>query len=254
MEEIKIEYPEWIGVSKAKDLTNQTFGELKVLYRYYLNSSAQKAKWVCRCSCGNIIVVLSNSLCSGKTISCGHIHRDQLTNRNKIPLNDILDTRYGLLTPIKELEALHRNNRNYRVFLCQCDCGGTKEVIFEQLQAGDVSSCGCITSKGEEKIVQFLKELAISYKRQVSFNDLKNINLLKFDISFYSKNNKLILIEYQGRQHYDIKSKFYSEEGIYRDELKKQYCTKNNIPLLIFNSSHSDSVIVNQIKEAYNDL
>lgn len=250
---IKIIYPEWKDKSRAKNITGKVFGELVVLYRYYLNSDAQKAKWVCRCSCGEIVIILSNSLSTGRTTSCGHIHSQLLQERNKTPIEEILKKKYGNLTPIKELSMIQRNNRNYRVILCKCNCGGTKEALLEQLEAGDTSSCGCIVSKGEENIVRLLKNLNIEYKRQVSFEDLKNINQLKFDLSFYSLDNKLILIEFQGRQHYDTTSKFYSEEGVYRDSLKREYCLKNNIPLLIFNSKNNKQEIVEKIMEAYND-
>lgn len=250
---IKTIYPQWVGTSKAKDITGQIFGELTVLYRYYLNSNAQKAKWVCLCSCGEVVVVLSGSLSNGRTRSCGHIHTQQLQERNKTPIEEILKKKYGNLTPIKELSMIQRNNRNYRVILCSCDCGGTKEALLEQLEAGDTSSCGCIVSKGEEKIIEILKSFNIKYERQVSFKDLKNINLLKFDIAFHTVKNKLILIEYQGRQHYDKNSKFYSEDGVYRDNLKKEYCLKNNILLLLFNDSHSREEITEKVKEIYND-
>lgn len=52
------------------DLTDMTFGELRVLYQ---DRSAQsgKARWVCQCSCGNVVSVLSENLRHSKTTSCG---------------------------------------------------------------------------------------------------------------------------------------------------------------------------------------
>lgn len=52
------------------DLTDMTFGALRVLYQ---DRSAQtdKARWICQCSCRNIVSVLSESLRHSKTTSCG---------------------------------------------------------------------------------------------------------------------------------------------------------------------------------------
>ena len=52
------------------DLTDMTFGDLRVLYQ---DCSAQsgKARWVCQCICGNVVSVLSESLRHFKTTSCG---------------------------------------------------------------------------------------------------------------------------------------------------------------------------------------
>lgn len=52
-----------------KDLTNQRFGKLLVLY---YNG---KAKWLCQCDCGNQTIVRSDYLKSGHTQSCGCIHK-----------------------------------------------------------------------------------------------------------------------------------------------------------------------------------
>lgn len=253
MEELKKEYPEWIEKSKAKDLTNQRFGELTVLYRYYKNSNANKANWVCKCSCGKVTVVLSNSLLTARTKSCGHIHSNMLTERNKVPIEEIINKRYGNLIVIQELDPIKRNSRSYRNFLCKCDCGGYKNAIFEQLQAGDTTSCGCIVSKGEERVAKILISENINFERQTTFNDLKNINLLRFDFSFKTKNNNIALIEFNGRQHYDETSRFYSKEQTYRDELKKEYSLINNIPLLIFTEPDSNEDILLKIKGVYNE-
>ena len=40
-----------------KDITGQRFGRLTVLYRCPENSKDRKAQWVCKCDCGNIVIV-----------------------------------------------------------------------------------------------------------------------------------------------------------------------------------------------------
>jgi hypothetical protein len=57
-------------LTAIKDMTRLRFGCLTVLRR--AGSDARgKAKWACRCDCGNRTVVSGRSLRSGKTISCG---------------------------------------------------------------------------------------------------------------------------------------------------------------------------------------
>lgn len=57
------------------DLTGHTFDKLFVMYKDEVTESG-KAKWVCQCECGNFVSVLSDSLRSGKTKSCGcNVHQ-----------------------------------------------------------------------------------------------------------------------------------------------------------------------------------
>ena len=55
---------------KLIDRTGQTFGELVVLMQAGRNKH-KKVLWQCQCSCGNKAVVVSGSLVTGNTISCG---------------------------------------------------------------------------------------------------------------------------------------------------------------------------------------
>lgn len=54
----------------AEDLTGQPFGLLTVSQRAP-NSARQKARWVCRCACGRLRVLLGGDLRSGRVASCG---------------------------------------------------------------------------------------------------------------------------------------------------------------------------------------
>lgn len=65
-------------------------------------------------------------------------------------------------------------------------------------------------------------------------------NKLRFDFAVFDKNNILIaLIEFDGRQHfiYEESSNWNNSyedflENQYRDQLKNEYCIKNNYKLL----------------------
>lgn len=90
-------------------------------------------------------------------------------------------------------------------------------------------------SKGEMKISSILKNMSINFNTQKKFDDCRSENgsLLKFD--FYLPDYNL-LIEYDGEQHYvgwwnasDINGNLESIRA--RDNIKNEYCLKNNIHL-----------------------
>lgn len=67
-------------MGKFQDLTGQKFGRLTVIKRAE-NSKTKQTRWLCKCDCGKTKIILSNSLKSGKTISCGCLHNDLLKQR-----------------------------------------------------------------------------------------------------------------------------------------------------------------------------
>jgi hypothetical protein len=65
-----------------KDLKGQQFGRLYVMSFVVL--STKNALWKCRCSCGKVLTVRSDSLTTGNTKSCGCLHRETAANRGKL--------------------------------------------------------------------------------------------------------------------------------------------------------------------------
>ena len=87
----------------------------------------------------------------------------------------------------------------------------------------------CRESMGETKIVDILNEHNINFLKEHKFEDCKNINVLRFD--FYLPEQSLC-IEYDGKQHYNEDSRYYSENMIVNDNIKNEFCIQNNITLL----------------------
>lgn len=87
-------------------------------------------------------------------------------------------------------------------------------------------------SVGERRVSIWLDDNDIQYEKQKIFNDCRDKKPLPFD--FYLPNYN-VLIEYNGIQHYEPieyfggKNKFESQ--IKRDNIKREYCQKNNIIL-----------------------
>lgn len=95
-------------------------------------------------------------------------------------------------------------------------------------------------SRGEIKIYEILKAAGLSFVEEYSFPDLlshRNVPL-RFDFAVFDDDGDIdFLIEYQGVQHYEPKSKFGGIAGLrqqqYYDMLKREYCKKHNITLVL---------------------
>lgn len=66
----------------VKDIIGQKFGRLTVIARHPVNSNDRKARWICKCDCGNEIVVTGKALRKGTTQSCGCLRRETTAKKN----------------------------------------------------------------------------------------------------------------------------------------------------------------------------
>ena len=94
-------------------------------------------------------------------------------------------------------------------------------------------------SRGEIKIEEILQRAGLNFKEEYSFPDLVTSTgtPLRFDFAIFDDEGELqFLIEYQGIQHYQPKSKFGGMTGLrkqrYNDLCKREYCQKNGIILI----------------------
>lgn len=122
------------------------------------------------------------------------------------------------------------------------DCGQS----FFQTPHRHLGGCGCSicnTSKGELKIKGLLDSLKIDYVQQKTFEDCKNISVLRFDYFIQSQN---LLIEYNGEQHYKPMDFFGGQSSLEyqcnNDQIKVNYCKNNNIELLIIPYTEFDNI------------
>ena len=220
-----------------RDLTGQKFGRLTVLHR---DESRPKGHgkpvyWVCQCECGNVKSIYAHSLTTGKTQSCGCLHKEQFS---KLRFDDISGQQFGFLIPLHITGE--KDQFGGYIWHCKCtNCGGFKDVPATLLKQGRTKSCGCLgASYGEAKIKQLLQENEVSFIEQYSFDDCKsNKNYkLRFDFAIFKGQNLHCLIEYQGIQHYQSSPQFDKWENPTerqeRDNIKREYCKNNNIVLI----------------------
>ena len=94
-------------------------------------------------------------------------------------------------------------------------------------------------SRGEIKICEILDAAGLNYQEEYSFPDLVSSSgrPLRFDFAVFDDDGELdFLLEYQGIQHYEAKSKYGGAKGLFRqkynDEQKRIYCLKHGITLV----------------------
>lgn len=94
-------------------------------------------------------------------------------------------------------------------------------------------------SRGEIKIEEILQMNDMSFAEEYTFPDLLSPSghPLRFDFAVFDDGGDLdFLIEYQGIQHYEPKSKFGGLPGLrkqqFNDMKKREYCQKHNITLI----------------------
>jgi hypothetical protein len=93
-------------------------------------------------------------------------------------------------------------------------------------------------SKGEDKITKLLNSARVTYDREIIVPRLtgKKGAPLRFDFGIYKNNQLIVLIEFDGEQHFHYTSHFNKTKSdfIYRcgcDRKKNEWALKNNILL-----------------------
>lgn len=246
-------YEDEIPVGRAKDLRGQKFDKLTVLYRVQGNNG--QTRWKCLCDCGNITYAYANNLQNNKyTHNCGCASKrgENLANGDGWQGKNIKDLTGQTFNRITVLGRSEKKGANRNViWTCRCDCGTIFDAAGYAIQSGRTSSCGCLRSKGEEKIKTILNQTTIPFTQQKTFPSCINNrgNLLKFD--FYI--NDKYLIEYDGDIHFDSErsrgwfTDEYRADMKLRDETKNQWCKENNIPLIRIPYTKFDTLCIEDL-------
>ena len=94
-------------------------------------------------------------------------------------------------------------------------------------------------SRGEIKIQEILQEAGLRFTMEQSFEGLNSPNgrALRFDFCvFDDEGNVDLLVEYQGKQHYEPSAKFGGKKGFYQqqynDNKKRRFFQMNNFTLV----------------------
>lgn len=222
-------------MGKAINMIDYEFQTWKVISQSDIKKSNNNIYWNCKCqNCGRERTFCGSEIRLNRTGKCKCTNKQQKEKKEKKSrIKNEVGNIYGFLT----VKSLAYTKNSFAYWNCQCKCGKMIIVRGNSLRNQQVHSCGCLRSYQEEKIRQLLDSLHILYQREYIFPDLKDKSHLRFDFAIFDQNKQLLgLIEYQGQQHYDEPCEF-NHYGILQvhDNMKREYCLKNNIPLLELN-------------------
>lgn len=194
---------------------------VKILGKY--KNSKTKIETLCN-ECGHLWMPTPNTLLSGE----GCPRCSGLMKKTQEEFVEEMRIKHPTITVIGE----YINNRTK----VKCFCNECKSYFFSaphtMLSNGNGCS-NCTTSRGENRIKEWLNDNGFKYNTQHIFEDCKDVRVLPFDFYIPSYN---VAIEYDGIQHFEPKDFFGGEESFNKlkehDSIKSNYCVENNIRLL----------------------
>lgn len=167
---------EWVRYKPTSDRfidrTGEIYGRLTALFPIQEKGKREtKIKWLCKCSCGNFIIVSGNNLKTKHTQSCGCLYTELSVYKNEKKREEIIGKRFGRLTVI----SFHGIKNKRAHFLCKCDCGNEIIARMDHLISGATQSCGCL----QKEIVSHMSDKHRQEMIGKSFGYLKVLSLDK---------------------------------------------------------------------------
>lgn len=225
----------WINSLRKHKVVGKRFGRLVALEELEPRKSVRRIR--CKCDCGNETVVNVGYLVRGNIKSCGCLQKEIIKESSRKRTEDITGMVFGELTAIKKVDPYINKSKGYSTrWLFRCSCG--KEIIAHKanVKKGNISSCGHLgKSIAEYNINNWLDEHLINYKKEASFDDLRNPKTdrkLFYDYQVFRNDGSFFLIEHQGVQHfYNNGKEFGKQQREGTDKMKKDYCNAKGITL-----------------------
>lgn len=250
---------ERVKESIAKKYEGLRFGRLIVIKETEQRTSSGSILWLCQCDCGNTTLVSSDCLTRGITRSCGclqkNIAKEQMLNiveKKKMQPNTVEKGFFIEKTEIRNTNAGSPETWAY----AKCPyCGTFKWIPAHYIRTEDTQSCGCLRSRGEEKIKKLLATHNIPFEEEKTFDSCRSLTTnYKYRFDFYVNNQ--FLIEYDGEQHFkpaqfggisieEAKENLHKTQQ--RDLYKNQWCKNNNIPLIRIPYTHLDKLQIEDL-------
>lgn len=157
------------------------------------------------------------------------ISKPKPINRLKKFMEELLEAHDGKLLPAGDFNGLCEPMR----FVCLI-CEETHQKA--EARYAVTRGCNCMTSIGEAKVRSVLNKNKINFEQQYIFKNCRNINPLPFDFAIIEKDEPVMLIEYDGKHHYEPVKRFGGEENLLltkkNDEIKTEYAKRNNLLLI----------------------
>lgn len=213
--------------NRIEDIHN---GDIKILGKYRGGKERVKIQHI---SCGRIFDTYAGDLLQGKGCRYCAGKMQKTTEEFKQDLFNLYEDEYSLI-------GEYRNSKT-KVHIRHNICGHQWDIMPHTII--EKRTCPyCNKSLGEKELENFAIHNNLNYKTQETFEGCYRNDYLKFDMSIYDDKNELLcLVEFDGSTHFEpaqfgnmtkkqaIKALKDQQE---RDELKNEYCSENNIPLL----------------------
>ncbi|EOP32810.1 hypothetical protein [Bacillus cereus] len=184
-------------------------------------------------NCGNEFTVMPSNFLGGK--GCPKCKGKRISMAKTKTHDEFVERVFQLVGNEYKVIGSYEKARK-KILMQHTICGHTYQVTPSHFVTG--TRCPyCNESKGERIIKEYLESQNICFKREYTFPDCKNIDLLKFDFAIFDKNNSLLaLIEFDGEQHFKpvpyFGGKKKYEETKKRDKIKNDYCQNNDLKLI----------------------
>ena len=143
----------------------------------------------------------------------------------------------------KHIKMVHNKIKDFVCPDCEYKCSTNGNLQKHIVRCTGEMNC----SSGEYRVMQVLENMRIEYQYNTT-HEVKSTKLLQWDFMIDYKNTK-IFIEYNGEQHYkpvnfggismERATENFRKQQIH-DQIKTDYCTENDYPLLWIN--HKDNV------------
>lgn len=190
-----------------------------------------KTKFQIRCKNDHEYTTTYNNIQQGKR--CGLCRgRNKTTEMFKAEVYEKTNGEYELLSE-------YTDSSTY-VIIHHHTCGNDYKVKPNNFISGH--RCPhCNFSKGEKQIETYLMTHNVTNITQYRFDDCRNVLPLPFDFAIFKNNELVLLIEYDGKQHFEpVNYGRLSDEDTlenfkyiqHNDNIKNTYCKENNISLL----------------------
>ena len=209
-------------MSKKIDIKGQQFGYLTVLRESKERKDGEIA-WVCKCVCGNEIVVRGKCLRQRKTQSCG-CKKSQLLRDSKYI--DLTGHRFGRL-----VVTGFSNKTENRIYYwkCQCDCGNEIVASGNNLKSGNTKSCGCLN---KEKMIE-------THKTHGMFGT--RIYGIWNGLIMRCENKKIPLYKRDGGRGISVCKEWHNFEAFYKWAMENGYRDDLTIDRIDYNGNYEPS-------------
>ena len=194
-----------------------------------------------------------NEVNQRKRCQCETCKSVRATNRGRLK-HLSYENNFEFLSPSESLEWDYSKNigspkdycpsSDYKAFWICSVCGNKWSAQIKNRSLGNGCPV-CKSSWGEKRIYKYLSENSFMFEDEYVIEECRNIRPLPFDFGVFI-DSKLVLIEYNGALHYKSIDFFGGERRLKyiqnNDRIKKEYCKKNKIKLIIIPYKDFDSI------------